>query len=327
MKKRILKHAACAITSMAIMPAFATQTQTQPMPWPQIHRPQATTGSTKEAANTLVQAGNSYTQSLFNEIFNATDRPEWLKRTDITYSVQQKNTPVGSVETIQPIYFDCKNTLFWQGRAAYNDGSATYNLGLGYRYLRDKKDLMWGINSFFDENPRLQHKRLGLGGELFTPYVTLRANYYDALSGRLYVGSNTYERALNGFDASVETPVPYFAWVRFTAQGYHWEGVKSTNVNGGLAQLRIFPARQLEIDAGAAYDNSQQLQTFLKLDYYLGAADFIEYSATTPYPSTPYAAQNLENMRLQKVIRHNDIVVEKTASSPSTSAVIIARGT
>lgn len=305
-------------------PTFASQSQSQQMPWPQIqHHEAVTAGSTGEAENIITQAGNSY----LNNIFNSTNRPEWLTRTDITYAIQYKNTPVTGIETIQPLYMDCYHTLFWQGRAAYNDGSSTLNLGLGYRYITEAKDLMWGLNTFFDENPRYQHKRLGLGAEVFTPYITFRANYYDALTGRLYVGNNTYERALNGYDVSIETPVPYFSWMRFTAQGYHWEGVQTSNVNGGLANLRIFPATQLEIDAGISDDNSQHVTTFLKLDYYFGSPKFIEYSATTRHPGGVFAAQNLENMRLQKVIRHNDIVVEKSSGGPASSAIIIARGT
>jgi len=306
-------------------PAFAT-TQSQQMPWPKItvptNRP-ASSISKDQAADLVTQTGYSY----LNNIFNSTNRPDWLTRTDITYAMQHNTTPVSAIESIQPIYQDIWSTVFWQGRAAYNDGSMTYNFGLGYRYLTSAKNLMWGLNMFFDENPRFVHKRLGLGGEVFMPYVTFRANYYDALTGQQRVGVNTYERALNGFDIGIETPVPYVSWMRFTAQGYHWEGVAANDVNGGLMNLRIFPARQLEIDAGIADDNSQHAQAFLKLDYYFGSPAFIQSSATTPHTNPVWAAQNLEDMRLEKVIRHNDIVVEKTIGTASGSAVIIARGT
>lgn len=285
------------------------------------YKNQPTTGSTKEAVDMLTHESGSY----FNKMFNATNRPDWLTRTDITYAIQHDHTPIGGIETIQPLYQNVLSTLFWQGRAAYNSGSTTVNLGVGYRHLTENKNLMWGANLFYDENTRYLHKRLGIGGELFTPYVTLRANYYDAISGKQRVGVNTYERALNGFDASLETPVPYVSWMRFTAQGYHWEGVHASDVNGGLLNVRMFPARQVEVDAGASYDNSQHTQAFLTLNYYFGSPAFIEYSATTPHPTELFAAQDLENMRLQKVIRHNDIVVEKTTGI-STTAVIVARG-
>lgn len=303
--------------------------QSQRMPWPEVTpHARVVTGSTAEAKQILKDTATSSAHTLFDQIFNATDRPAWLTRTDITYDVQHATTPVSGLETIQPLYTDVRHTLFWQGRASYNDGSSTYNLGLGYRFLGERKDFMWGINTFFDENPRYQHKRLGLGAEYFTPYVTFRANYYDALTGRRYTSSNIFERALNGYDASVESPVPYFAWMRFTVEGYHWRGVVANDVNGGLAKLRIFPARQLEVDAGVSEDNSQNFQAFMSLNYYFGAPDFIENSGTTPATSEGvFAAQNLENMRLEKVIRNNNIVVEKTVGTAGSTAIIIARGT
>lgn len=279
------------------------------------------TGSTQQALDLMLQSGNSF----LHEIFNSTDKPGWLTRTDISYAMQHSFTPVSAVETIQPLFQDQLNTAFWQARAAYNSGSITYNLGLGLRRLFESKQFMWGANIFFDENPRLQHKRVGIGGEAFTPYVTLRANYYDAISGKQYEGGGSYEQALNGYDVSVEAPVPYLSWMRFNAEGYHWEGVHASNVDGGSANLRVFPATQVELDAGVSYDNSQHTQAFLKLNYYLGSPEFIEYSASTSqYPGT-FAPQDLEKMRLQKVLRHNDIVVEKT-QKVGTTAIIVARG-
>lgn len=306
------------LLSLAVisLPVIASQTQTG-------QSAAKTTGSTREAADMVTQAGSSY----FDSILNSTNRPGWLTRTDITYSIQQKNTPVSGIETIQPLYVDLASTLFAQGRASYNDGSTTINLGLGYRYLTLDKQYMWGLNAFFDENVRYIHKRLGIGAEFFMPYVTFRANYYDALTGQHFVGNNLFERPLDGYDLGVETPVPYVSWMRFTLKGYHWEGVNASNVNGGLINLRMFPARQLEVDVGVADDNNQNGQAFLTANYYFGSPAFIEYSATTPHPNTMWAAQNLEDMRLQKVIRNNNIVVEKTSGGVGGTAVIIARGT
>lgn len=295
----------------------------QQMPWPNVssYSSNKKESSAKEAISTAKRMGASYLSSQIKSRLS-----NWLSRTDIDYAIQEKNKPVGSVETIQPLYFNDWHTVFWQGRLAYSNKSTTANLGLGYRYLTNDKHWMWGVNTFYDENVRFLHRRLGIGGELFTSYLTFRANYYDALSGQKKVGANTYERALDGFDASIETPVPYFSWMRFTAQGYHWQGVQASNVNGGLGNLRVFFTRQLEVDVGVAYDNSQHTQGFLEANFYLGAPTFIEHNALASSRDRRFTPQNLENMRLQKVIRHNDIVVEKTRGT-SDSGIVIARGT
>lgn len=315
-----------ALCTLIISAQASAESQQMSSPSVKAHR---TTGSTKEAADLASQAGQSY----LNNIFNSTNRPDWLTRTYISYAVQHRNTPIGEILTTQPLYEDCWNTLFWQGRVAYTDGDGTGNLGLGYRYITDDKKMMWGVNTFFDETMHYKHKRAGLGGEFFTTYLTFRANYYNALSRSINVGADpisgitSYQRALTGYDASIETPVPYVSWMRFIAQGYRWRGNKTSGLNGGEAMLRIFPARQVEIDAGASVDNVNGTSTFLKLDYYFGSPAFIENSASTTSYNGMYAPVDLEKQRLQKVIRHNDIVLETTNNGISGSGIIVARGT
>lgn len=275
---------------------------------------------TTTTQNSMVQTLNSN----FRYLFNSTDQPAWVTRTDFFYETQQKNTPVIGFETIQPLYECGRCHLFGQGRAGYTSGGTTFNVGLGHRYLTINKNLMLGINAFFDEVFRYPHKRVGLGGEVFTPYVTFRANYYNAYTGQRYTGDNTYERASSGFDASVETPVPYISWMRFTLKGYHWKGNRANNVNGGLINFRVYPARQLEVAVGYANDSYLNSQLFLNLNYYFGSPDFIQYSASTPHPCPLFAAQDLEKIHLEKVLRTNPIVVEKThAGSPR--GILVAR--
>jgi hypothetical protein len=284
--------------------------------------------SKQDALNWATQTGNSY----LNNIFNSDNRPAWLTRTYLSYAIENKNTPVGEVETTQPIFENRWNTVFWQGRLAYNSGEGTGNLGLGYRYLTDDRRFMWGLNTFFDEAFQYDHQRVGLGGELFTNYLTFRANYYDAISSKKVINTSVagityYEQALSGIDASIETPVPHISWMRFVASGYQWIGKNTADVNGASAELRIFPARQVEIDAGLAHDNSSGSRAFLKFDYYLGSPAFIQNSATTKHSYDTLASVDLETQRLQKVIRHNDIVVEKTNNGASGTGITVARGT
>lgn len=293
----------------------------QQMPWPKANtQPSRVTGSTKEGLNSVKQAGTSYLNDQLKQKLSA-----WFTRTDINYAIQEDHKPVASAETIQPFYMDDWHTVFWQGRLAYNDSATTGNVGLGYRYLMDNKKLMWGVNTFYDQNISHSHKRVGVGGEAFTPYLTFRANYYEAISGNREVGGYM-ERALDGYDGGVEAPIPYIPWMRLKAEGYHWNGVDTSDVNGEIATLRTFPTKQLEIDLGVAHDNSLGRQAFLELDYYLGRPAFIQYSATTSHLVAGFAPLNLEDLRLQKVLRHNDIVVEKTSGSAS-GGIIIARGT
>lgn len=301
--------------------ALATQAfaDSQKMPMPTVQHSYKGEGSTQDALNTAQQVGTSYLGDKLHS---------WFSRTDFTYAIQRKNKPVGGVETIQPIWMTDADTVFWQGRIAYSNVSTTANLGLGYRYLSDDKTWMMGVNTFYDENIRYLHKRAGLGAEVFTEYLTLRANYYDALSGRKPTSGNQFERALSGYDASIETPFPGLPWVRFVAEGYHWDGISAKNINGASGSLRTYPTKSMELDLGYSHDNSAGGMSFMKIDYYLGQPVFIEQSATMTFSSKNIISRKLENYRLQKVYRHNDIVVEKTnGASGGVTGITIARGT
>lgn len=301
------------LACMGLLPLQASA-ESQKLPWVQVKN---ISGTTKDAVNVIKQSGTSYLNSKLSQ---------WFSRTDINYSITENNKPIASIETIQPLYMTDFKTIFWQGRIAYTDTHTNANIGLGYRYLTMNERCLWGINTFFDKDLKFLHQRIGLGGELFTQFVTFRANYYQALSGKKLVSSTTYERALSGADASIETPVPYISWMRFVAEGYHWNGSAGPNVDGGKLSLRIFATRQLELDTGVAYDDALHRQGFLKASLYLDKPAFIENAATMTKTKNTFMPQNLENMRLQKVIRQNDIVVEKT-STLSSSDITIARGT
>lgn len=292
----------------------------QQLPWPaagqKSNNPQGSV-KTKEVVN---QAGNLAASYAAKQV------QHWFDRTDITAAVQEDNKPVWGIETIQPLFMNNLHTFFWQGRLSYSNTSTTANLGLGYRYLTTDKSKLWGINAFYDENIRFLHKRVGLGGELFTSWLTFRANYYNAISGTKLIGSYN-EKALDGADISLETPVPYVPWSRFVLEAYHWQGVTANNVNGGSAAFRAYPMKNMELDLGMAHDNSQGNQGFLAVNFYLGRPSFIEYSATNSKLGGIVPTRHLEDFRLQKVYRHNEIVVEKSTPGVSGSGIIIARGT
>lgn len=314
---------------MLAMNGYAANTS-QPMPWPS-SSPQSsspstsrTTGGAKDALNLTKQMGTAYLNNQFKQVLS-----KWLTRTDINYTVQEKHQPVASIETIQPLFLNDWHTLFVQGRVGYNDAATTGNLGLGYRYLTHDKRWLMGVSTFYDQNFQYTHKRIGLGGELFNAYLAFRANYYNAYSGKRQITTTVTEQALDGYDGSIEAPIPFVPWIRFRAEGYHWDAIKADNVNGGVATFRVFFTRQLEVDLGVAEDNSQGGQAFLQLDFYLGHPDFIQYSESVPrYNEVSlrgFAPLNVEELRLQKVIRHNDIVVETEGNG--SNGVVVARGT
>lgn len=241
-----------------------------------------------------------------------------LDGVEIQASAQRNEKPVFSIEAIKPISLTETDTYFWQGRIASSSNDETVNLGLGYRYLTPSKSWMFGINAFADQKLHHSHNRAGLGAEVFGEYFTFRANYYNAYSGKKTIkiesSISTTEEALDGWDAELETPLPYFPWASLNIKTFEWNRETIDNLSGSSGGLRLHIAEGLEIEAGVTDDNFSPKSEFIKLTWQLNTHEdavlrptlmngFLADQALTP--------RDLESHRLEKVRRQNDVIVEK----------------
>ena len=205
----------------------------------------------------------------------------------------------------------------------------TFNLGFGYRHILNDKSLMFGMNAFYDQTNDENHQRVGVGLELFHPYATYRANFYDATSGTKNVRTvnsiTDTERALDGWDVSIETPVPYVPWATFNLQGFEWDGYTADDVDGYTALFRMHPTGNLEIETGYSDADNNDF-TFINLIWHFDKPAHVASTASDGMlSSTVMAKRDLEKHRLEKVRRHNDIVLEKRRTGGS--GIIVGRGT
>lgn len=254
------------------------------------------------------------------------DLPDWLTRTDIELTFKKDGDPSLSIETIQPIKQDELNTTFWQGRFASRDGDQTLNLGLGYRRLVRDKQWMLGANAFVDRSLKYKHQRTGLGLEAFGPYSTLRYNRYNATSDEKLISSiagiKTIEIAQSGWDLGVETPMPYVDWANINFKHYQWDGVRQDDTEGNSLSVRMYPTDNLEIEVGAQHDNTDDTRSFANLVWYF---DKPSHAPRKGKSRQVFAARDVSEHRLEKVRRHNDIVVE--THTTGSVAITIGRGT
>ena len=278
-------------------------------------------------------------ESLFSNLPNLwqwlTDNPKapaFLKRVQLTYEGTEHQKPGYTIETVQPIYMNKHSTIFTQGRWNYQGTDNTINLGLGYRYLLDNQHWMWGVNSFYDMTTQARHKRFGLGGELFGQYTTLRANWYHALSGKKKVidtdgGLDTFEQALDGYDYSLEVPIPYLPWARLDVGGFHWQGKETKSKTGMMGELSLFILPNLEIDLGSTGGDDSTRDKYIHLSWYLMAPDHSRHNHASGglFSSKAFSPRDLQSMRLVKVERQNNIIVETTLNGDDDGAAV-ARG-
>ena len=263
------------------------------------------------------------------------DVPEWLKRVDFTVHGLVHGTdskPTFTLETIQPIYQTAdtlRHTFFYQLRMARHINDETYNVGLGYRFLFPEEMCILGVNSFFDVTGKHNHKRWSVGGEVIGKYLTVRGNYYKAISALKTVSSdagvNTTERALNGRDIEGEIPVPYLPWMRFLGSYYYWEGDVVKDMEGHRAAIEMNITDNISIEIGSSHDNFDS-NNYGKVTFTVGRPMSKEYTLFKDKVKTKtvFAERNLKNQTLAKVRRNNAIVVETRTTGGA--GLIVSRG-
>lgn len=261
------------------------------------------------------------------------DAPNWLARTDFSANIEHNSAPTWAIETIQPLWQTpdtLAHTFFMQGRAANRSNDNTINLGAGYRYLTSDENLLYGINGFYDATTKYHHHRTGLGGEIFTRIATWRANYYHAESKDKIIktenGISTTQQALSGWDADVDVPVPYVAWSRFGFTYFHWNTAKLAKLNGQKFWVRMNWTDNWQTEVGRTQDQVNTPRLFAKLNFLFGRNPSNEYTwQDHRCTQEPVAKLNLAQHTLDKVRRHNDIVIEESTSGGA--GVVIGRGT
>lgn len=253
-----------------------------------------------------------------------------MSRVFLNYSGQADEKAQFSAETIQPLFDAGNSTLFVQGRAAYANEDWTLNGGLGYRYLLPERNWLLGTSVWWDGTTEEQHRRWGLGGEAIGQVLTVRGNYYDAYSDwRVIEDTETFtveEKAMDGFDASLESQLPYMPWLRLEAGYYQWDVTTEGNddVQGfmGRAQLDLTSYTRLE----GTYSKDNYDERFgVKMSVALGAPRDVEFSAleTGLTSDAAFSARDLDRQRLARVQRHNDIMVERRTTNKAPATVTV----
>ena len=244
----------------------------------------------------------------------------WLDRTTLSVSDGSDSDIEYEIETIQPLMQTPEtktHTVFVQGRVAKQDKNETVNVGLGYRHLNADETMLMGVNAFYDATTEYGHRRASLGLEAIGKAFTARANIYSALSKekKKVSGSvTTYQSALDGYDVSLDMPVPYTPWARLQATGYKFSALKDfKDVSGSRITLAGNLNQNLSFEAGADDNNYNGTDSFVKLTYSLSGISTNGITATLEegmFGETAYGERDLKAHTLDKVVRNNNVVVQ-----------------
>ena len=195
------------------------------------------------------------------------------------------------------------------------------NLGLGYRFLNSDQSMMFGANTFYDQDLEENHKRVGLGFEAKAAMLDFNYNLYQKATNQLVI-SGTNEQVLSGQEYNITSQIPYMPWSTFNFQGYRMENEKAAqDVKGNIYSLEMALNPSLQFDI---------LKDVSSVD---GQEDEWEYAVTFTYPpkenkstlvdglksDEAFVKKNMQASLKDKVRRNNNLGVEIQGSIIFTS--------
>jgi len=186
------------------------------------------------------------------------------------------------------------------------------NLGLGYRFLNSDQSMMFGANTFYDQDLEEGHSRVGLGFEAKAAMLDFNYNLYQKATNQKVI-SGTKEQVLSGQEYNVSSQIPYMPWTTFNFQGYRFENekaVQDTKGNIYSLEMALNPSLQFDIEKDVSSVN--------------GADDEWNYRVTFVHPpknnkktlldgavaQEAFIKKNMKDTLKDKVRRNNNLAVE-----------------
>lgn len=255
--------------------------------------------------------------------------PNWAKRFEFEWDVEENIKPEFSLLTVQPIFQspDKRETFFSQLRLGLNhqfgDRRVTSNVGFRFRRLLADDTVLAGLNWFHDYEWNYNHSRASLGGELRWAGFDLYANKYWALSSKHSVDNGAFENPLDGIDVELTAQIPYLPWARARGRHAWWDSVEAgDDIEGWGASIEMDLLQNVQVEAGYKDDNFTDGAYFAQVRFTLIGGRNKPVAASSRFiDNEPWQMRNMADHTLDKVRRENEIVVERTAGG-----VVIARG-
>ncbi|MFM7623149.1 MAG: inverse autotransporter beta domain-containing protein, partial [Alphaproteobacteria bacterium] len=179
-----------------------------------------------------------------------------------------------------------------------------------YRYLSEDQQHLYGINAFYDQEFRYDHRRMSFGADYQNSLLGLQANRYIALSDwRTGAKTGFEERALSGYDAQISGKLPWVAGLEAFYKRLIWQRKTDKNIQGEQIGLEYTPVPAITLRAGHEKDDERGsgFMAGVQLNTTLGGQEGVDPLAWTENEDFLNVAQQ----RYQKVRRENTIRTEE----------------
>ncbi|MEJ6559324.1 MAG: inverse autotransporter beta domain-containing protein [Candidatus Thioglobus sp.] len=195
------------------------------------------------------------------------------------------------------------------------DSRTTLNLGLGYRMLNADQTWMGGVNAFYDQEFPNDHKRSGMGVELISSAIQLRANTYNGITGYITDKSGTDSKALDGSDVSLKMALPYLPGTFLTYTDTKWKGIdgakdsksKQYKLGGALSDNLSLNVVRVDYDEATTKDTNR-----VQLSYNWNFGNEAKRPTLFNTADTAYQLTQLTTQKYDLVQRENRIVKKKS---------------
>ena len=221
------------------------------------------------------------------------------------------NEVTGSIIAINPLSdeSDTSNTTFFQGSLFLSDDSReTINLGIANRKLVNDDNLLIGTNFFYDHELDYNHRRAGIGLEAISSVGSFTYNEYFRLSSWKSGVDNIQEKALNGRDMEIGSPLPFLPSTNLYYRTFEWEGASGAADQEGDDFSLEARFKRFFVEIGKrSFDGVTEDEEFARLTYRCCNYDNEEFIVS----DKAFNLNSVENKRFAKVRRENLIVKQK----------------
>jgi hypothetical protein len=239
-------------------------------------------------------------------------QPAWVKRIETKGGTNPEGKTDLSLASVQPLYQGARkaDTVFTQvrvdGSPQTADPAGTSNIGLGYRRLVDK-DLLVGVNGFYDRDWAQTLERAGADAEIKWKAFDMAVNYYGGLSG----GGETQKRALDGYNLELGSQIPYLPWAQAKFANTDFFTENRTVTHSYSAGMKFDLMKYVQLDMGLRGNADAAEAGIVKLNFNLLPSQWgpqRRYAfGSTPIADTPFESRDMRPHTLDKVRRIDTI--------------------
>jgi uncharacterized protein (TIGR02145 family) len=281
----------------------------------------------------LAETAINKTEDLINH--KANEMADCVSRGKTQISLRQLETknPEFSIRTIQPLTDltdESTQLTFTQAQISsgenHGERRATFNLGIGQRYLLEDGQSIAGINLFTDYETESKHSRASLGLEYQRANFSANVNQYHPLSDKVVIGDYT-EEPLAGYDIRLTGQVPYLPWAKIKATQYYWDATTGDNIKG--TSLGV----EADINASTTFEIGTEKSNIVSRSGYARIRVQLPYNAnpaSTHYIIADKAFEDstkLSLTHLNYIERSNKIRIEKLLNEDAEVFATVVIGT